>query len=614
MVDVNTPLPDLSTTSPTFSNLAAVPGWNDVLGGDLPATYGKTGSIVGMRSINGNLFVHGPRRNNDTPDPPGSYVPDTEEWNGLTYVKDATGRAADMDLTELWSAGQALGTGGNQNFSAVPEGSDIAYDGDGNRYYIGCNYCGSDWAGHLLVFHVPNLSSINFNQRAVLPLYEFLGDWLDGSTGTPVPTSSLSVWPLGVEVPRINYTCPSTSTGPDCASGSDSVRGNKLRPILYVDCDTATMDGRRLLIAGMNLDPMDIATYGGTLTPLDNAGRDDGKYDYLCIMDITDMKAAMPNPAPPNAWHYQDLAAWKAHTTFLRMPPDVPSGWDYTQAAPALDSGYDWGKVRVFKPGDASTWSDELIVGSGTLKSIALHPNGRYLYVLASDQGQEVVAENAELTDGGWHVPHLYVVDLGYGDLTDQATCNTYAPTIPKYRLNKLVSKLYTGTTEVVGSTLVNSTIGMPTSNPTGSTGLTLVGGATCAQAGPYYPGEYQSDPTARTKLVALQNLNFTSSPNRLYVGTTGRTQSTDATLKGVIIGAVHVLTLASDGTPSYLRTLTVPQGGAGEKWQITGMDRVPAAWLGTPYARNVLGITAASTKAADASPIDRLVLVQDGL
>lgn len=617
MVDVHTAIPDLAVTAPAFTLPLDVPGWNSVLGGDLPAEYGKTGSIVGMQPISGNLFVHGPRRNRDEP-VAGTFVPQHDPWNGLTYIHDATARPSNMQLTELWSAGEELGIDPYRDFEAVPEGSEIAYAGDDNRYYVAANYCGSDWAGHLLVLHLPNLASIDFNQRVVLPLYEFLGDWLDGLTpGKPVPTSALSVWPLGPEVPRVNFTCPSTPTGPDCSVGADTVAGNKLRPILYVDCDTATMEGRRLLIAGLNLDPIDIASYGGVLAPLDNGGRDDGKYDYVCIMDITDMKAAMTTPMPPGTWHYQDLAAWKAHTTFLRVPPDAPSGWDYTQGATALGSGHDWSHVRVLKPGDPSTFSDERIVGSGTLKSIALHPNGRYVYVVASDQGQEPVAENQDLTDGGWHVPHLYVLDLGHGDLTDQAVCNSYAPTIPGYRLNKLVNKVFPGVQELIGSTLVNSTTipKMPTSNPSGTTGLTLIGGATCAQVGPYYPGEYQSDPTARTKLVAVRNLNFASSPDRLYVGTTLRAQSTDPAAKGVLAGAVHTFSLAGDGTPGYLHTLTIPQVAAsGDYYQLNGMDAVPAAWLASPFSRNVIAITAANTRAANDNPVDRFVLVQDDL
>jgi hypothetical protein len=203
-------------------------------------------------------------------------------------------------------------------------------------------------------------------------------------------------------------------------------------------------------------------------------------------------------------------------------------------------------------------------------------------------------------------------------DLTDQTVCNSVSPTLPKRRLNKVLQVEYQdGGTTYYASTLVNSTLGMPTSNPAGTTGLTLIGGASNCDTGPYCPGEYQTDPTARTKLVALRNTAFAQHQDRLYLGTTGRVQTTEPTAKGQIIGAVHVFSLAGNGAPSYLKTLTLPQGAAGtKKYQITGLHEVPASHLASPAARNVVAVVATTSVGSSVpfpdNPIDRLILIQD--
>ena len=358
-------------------------------------------------------------------------------------------------------------------------------------------------------------------------------------------------------------------------------------------------------------------TYGTTPVPLDNAGRDDGKYDYVAIMDISKMHPEQVQ-GPPGQWHYQDLAAWKAHTTFVRLPADVPVGFDWANPVVEPNSGYDWSYLHVLDPLTLGSSRQERLVGSGTIKSIAQHPDGRYVSIVSSDQGQEIVQENANLTDGGVHVPHLYVLDLGAEFLLDQASLNTTFDEVVVHsrRFHKRVIVEFDDEQGVrFGSTQVNSTLGMPTTDPGAGTGLTLIGGETCAQIGPYYPGELQTDPTARTKLLAVRNTAFTPHPDRLYVGTTGRTQSDNSADPGVIIGAVHVLSLAADGTPSYLDTLTVQQGTNPQSpsfYQVAGLDGIPGSWLqATATPRNVIAVTALNT-AATTSAQDRIVLLQD--
>jgi hypothetical protein len=625
-IDVLTPVPDLTVSSASFLVQDDVPGWNlpAVSGwGDVEPTWGKGGSIVGMSTINGSLLVAGSHRNRNEVDVGDS--PKLDSWNGLSFIDDATVRPMDMTIQESWSAGPDLGTGGTGAFRATPEGSTVAYNGSGARFFVQSNYCGDDWAGHLLVVVLPNLSSVNFQDRVVVPIYEFLGDWNDGlpPLSAPPPPGL-----FGAEVARDNYTCASTPTGPDCTTlitpgcaVMDNVSGNKMRPTLYVHVSEAAPvnAGKDFLVMGLNTDPIDIDTYESEHVKLDgDCGRDDGKYDYLAFIDITDMQAALTVPPTPGSWQIEDLAAWQAHTTFVRLPPDVPPGWFLgAPNNPPLEPGHDWSFVTVLDPTGVDPPSEQRIAGSGTPKSIALHPNGEYVYLIASDQGQESVQENATLTDGGWHVPHLYVVDLFLHDLTNQDHLNYYPPVTQVHRFNKLVSATFGAEDDITGSTLVNSTMGMPTTDPFGQTGLTVVGGAALTIAGPYYPGEFQTDPTARTRSLTLRNLAFQpATRDRLYVGTTGRFQSTDPSPEPPprTIGAAHVFALAADGTPAWLDTLTVtqePQPGGAGYYQISGLDVVPTAWVDSPAARNIVAATTINTKLSINSQ-DRLVLLQD--
>src|SRR5262245_31401746 len=88
------------------------------------------------------------------------------------------------------------------------------------------NYCGNDWAGHLLVQSIPNLASVTWADRVVIPVYEFLGDWNHGVAPWTPATMAPTNGPLGPEMPRSYYTCPSDPVnGPTCSDGNHTVGG-----------------------------------------------------------------------------------------------------------------------------------------------------------------------------------------------------------------------------------------------------------------------------------------------------------------------------------------------------------------------------------------------------
>jgi hypothetical protein len=654
-IDVAAPFPDLSLIGGEWqpdSTLVVrnpVAGWNDALIGTGTAqapNHGKGASLVGMTSHNGFLFVSGPHRNEPdfVTDPFGNMSPERTSWNGVSVVYGPAppGEAFDPLSDELFSAGSGptqlgdpLGDTGMRQ--AVPEGSAVAttnppFAEPSSFLFVG-NYCGRDAAGHLLVQVVTNPAKIRRVNRHHVPLYELLANYTGGALKPPPG-------PLGDEVPRYYFTCPWDSNElPDCSgtpSNADpgltnTLEGNKLRPVLVfkVPANSPNNAGRLFLVAGLNLDPFHINDYDaegdiplGTV-PLDLVGRDDGKYDYLAITDITDMIVTWPNPMPTGVdlWRYDDVSQWSVRTKFLRLPPDVPAGWDWTQGRPPIDSGHDFSEVTV--PDPTGVMPDELveIVGGGTLKTIAAHPTAPYVYVVASDQGQEVVIENATQFDGGFHVPHLYVIDFGACDFTDQADLNNYSSSVLKYRFNKsIVGQFDTG---VNGSVLVNSTIpGMPLGPPiTADISATKTSGAVDADIGTYYPGEYQLDPTARTRMVSANNGFLNADQDRLYIGTVGKPQlsSTDA-LIDPLTGAVFVLSLAQDGSVSYLHTIVVPESTVNQKrYQVSGLQVISdAARLGSGamLMRNVVAITALHTRALG-FPFpdhrqDRLLFVED--
>ncbi len=302
-VDIQLPIPDLAVPgSVSFAvSPSHVAGWNNVLGGDLPPTYGKGAPLVGLLSVNGRLFVHGTHRNYNEIEEGTVDTPKHVQWNGLSFIPDATADPSTMAATlqEWWSAGPELGLGLTGSFRAVPEGSTVAVTRPTgaalSRFYVAANYCGREWAGFGLLLDISNLASVDPNARMLIPYYEFLGDAWDAG--------QMSAGPLGVEMPRIYYTCPPTVIGPECPDSPPGIDGNKLRPVLYVQPTSGPNAGKRFLIAGLNLDPVDKNTYGTTNVRLDGQGRDDGKYDYLAFTDITNMVAVMPGNPPPTMWH-----------------------------------------------------------------------------------------------------------------------------------------------------------------------------------------------------------------------------------------------------------------------------------------------------------------------
>jgi hypothetical protein len=465
----------------------------------------------------------------------------------------------------------------------------------------------------------------------LVPCYEYLGAYTEAPT-TPV---SGPLAPLGAEVPKSKFTAPFPA----------DVGGNKMRPLTLVNVkpDLPFIGGRKLLVVGLNLDPVNLSTTPHT-APLDDGGLDDGKYDYLMIVDVTDMRRTESEPLPPDgSWYFGYLGEWQGRVRFLRLPPDVPPNFDITQGVQALpdDSGYDWSWVTVPHPSNPNLTHGVRIVGSGTIKSMTADPTGRFLYVVSSDQGEDEIIENPDFIDGGWQVPHLYVIDLAAGDFTDQAFLNGYTDDIATYRFPKHVKYLFDGTQspKVVGVTCVNSTIpGFPGTSygipypPT--VGPTRLNGATAAQVGSIYPGELQTDPTARTKLIAIENTHFETDQVRLYVGAKGRSQMHDQLTPAEqtaaswrSTSAVHVLSLGNTtdpsgyGTPRYLKTLTVPSSSyVNDPYQISGIDVFNAPdWLaprGVPSTdarlkRNIFVLLTAAAKIPETAR-DRLVVGQD--
>ncbi len=673
-VDIVKPIPDLASFG--FANQFwdaggtawdirdPVAKWNDVLH-PLPnpnpddPPFAKGNALVGFAVRNGWLFVNGPHRNDkDVTVPINPQGFDVTAWNGITMVNGAIDPANVVPF-EFESAGtEPVGAGMRR---AVPEGSLIVDTHPaGSRlcsFLIVGNYCGRDAAGHLLVQNISGLPSVTETERVHVDYYEYLADWLDViAPFSDPPSLDLNLFPLGPEVPRGYFTCPGGPDAVECANASvepsiDTIEGNKLRPVVVVTVAAGLPNaGRKLLVAGLNLDPIDPLSYdSATKMPLDGPinqgnGRDDGKYDYLAFTDITDM--VTQNPPPEGTWHFQDIGSWRSKTKFLRLPPDVSAGWNYTMGPNPQNSGHDWSEVAVVNPDPLGGSNRQVpIVGSGTIKSLAADPTGQYLYVVSSDQHQENVIENATLGDGGWHIPHLYKINLGVADFTDQVEMNAYAPNIEFWRLPKVINEQFLTVAppsgqhpSYWGSTLVRPTIpDFPMEAMGGQwTGPTRVSEASCAEIGEYYPGEYQLDPTARTKLVIVRNDNLASHPVRMYIGTTGQAQTSDTgmgegalglDLPGFIVGGLYVISLgvpgnSSYGDPVYRKTLTLWQDTVVElgspdidPYIVAGFKVLPprTEFLGSNLARNVLVVSAASIKQpGTAGPVDRLTLVQD--
>jgi hypothetical protein len=293
----------------------------------------------------------------------------------------------------------------------------------------------------------------------------------------------------------------------------------------------------------------------------------------------------------------------------------VPPGWDWEDPLPTTP-GYDWSYVPVAHPQSPPAPPEVhlvRVVGSGTPKAVVGDPEGRFVYVVASDQGHEEVAENAVFLDGGYHVPHLYRIDLSAGDFTSQAWVNSYSASVDKWRFNKVIHSQFDGTS------------GPWDGQPTGPTRVSSDDDpAVLPIIGSYYPGEHQLDPTARTRTIPVFNDALVSDWSRLYIGTTGKPQIYgQGDFLGPQVGAVFCLSIgdthasnpATYGDPRWLSTLSLTQNpSSGQAYQVAGYDVVPAGrtHLGTNQARNVLIVAGLHTRALESGKADRIYVVQD--
>ena len=549
----------------------AAPSDGDKDDGD-PLFRGKKGGKQGIISTNGTVFVN-------TTATWVKFGSHTRGWNGLSQV-DGTALARVAFTQELWSFG---GQDDPLTTRAKPEGNEVAVTNDGSRFVFAANYCGADASGVLHVQDISNLGAVDPTKYADVDLIERLAVY------TPTAPSSDG---LGPEVAPFGTGGFADPAGP--------VGGNKFRQIhaVWVKDDPAYDNrGRLLLFAMLNLDPVEII---GTpaplppLVPLDDSNTDDGKYDYLAVTDITDMTSTTHTPVHPK-WNYDDLAKWTANTKFLRVPPDVKPGWDWSTGVAPVGDGYDWSEVEVFYPGNPTISATERILGSGTPSNITSHPDGTWVYLVSVDQGIELTNDH----DGGWHVPHLYAIDLSAADFTNQDSLETYSPMITKYRFNKVIYHDFGS--GVLGAKLIPATIpGMPNdmTDPTWKK----------------HPGEHLYDPTGQTRLIVVRNCDF-SSKDRLYVGAQGKaTLGTDPS-NWVGAATVHVFSLPTlfPGVPTWLNTAPLPKTDTGNDYYLNhGLAPVPNNWLAdTIIPRNVI-LIAGYDSDVGVDGKDRLFAFQD--
>ncbi|MBA2557760.1 MAG: hypothetical protein H0V12_10535 [Chloroflexi bacterium] len=582
-VDFLTPIPDLLPWSggvmPQSAGEAmpAIPNWNDVL----TSGWTKMRSLQSVLSVRGTVFVSLTAKRKDG---------DVENWNGLS-VLDGLARpqtAFDPTSGELWSSGSAEGV------KATPEGSAYATTDPGETFLFVPNYCGQDAAGLLLVQVISNLSSINNTQRYEVDLYQLLGAHMHQIDGGATP----AVQQLGPEVATNFFYRP------------PNLGGNKIKSVVTVRvAEGVPFNAERLLLfVTMNLDPVDIVTG----LPLDGTDSDDGRYDYLAVVDISQMTAA--GEPGPGEWRYDVPAEWDARIRFLRLPPDVPPGWTAAQYPSGLSPGDDWSDVQVPPPPSwpsgvpAPPPAPEQIVGSGVLVSMTAHPDDTHLYVVSDDHGAQTLA--TVIFDGGWHVPHLYTIDLGAADFAIQSSLNAYSHVVKKDRINKLLYHNFgqaggTGSNHV-GWALVGTTIpGWP--NGTG-------------EWEPGVQGIDLMEPQNRCRLVAVKNSHFSVDPARLYIGGVGRFQNSDNADGWPEAGGFYVLTLANPLAPAFKGKYALPHvssSGPPHFYHAGGIAVISgeSPWLADVAGsrkRNVYFVTAADSAAPDINTQDLMLIGQD--
>ncbi len=601
-VDVVTPIPllegldgfdgvgwQLLGSPPPWIQLDPVARWSEVFG----TTDGKGNSQQGMESREGTLFVTTRQLSSPTENGP--------RWNGLSRVSGTAtpSRAFAGTDGELYSTAPTTGEAGG------PEGNAIGMTLYGDSFEFVPNYDGADAAGLLHVQVITNLGSPDSAECADIDLVDMLGVY---------SSNTATFGEYGQEVPRHWFDGPGSSSSP-----GDKLRGTF---VLVVNGDDSSFPnaGKTFLVNGLDLDPVwppmlegavdtdpveigiqpgfdvnnDYAAVDGSSWVDGPTGtRDDGKYDYIAFTDITNMWGELVSgTGSPGGgsgtvefWSYADPAAWREHTTFLRLPGDFPAfdadNWDVQLPCDPIewvnrvgptpcpstpfgcgdyaDFGRDWSGVP---PACAVA-----IWGSGTICSITAHPDGTFLYVLTDDEdvdayyetplppmGPDIIADR----DGGWHLPHLYSIDLSQVDLTVQSSLDYYAVVDPASappgaqiyplswlepkRLHK-VAVVRQRVAQPTGPDILKFeafiTPSIYTSNPwetqkwlAGLDEPGVLGSAYIAseQLPPYSPSgippsaswENYYEPTPRTRLLVGKNESFTAEPNRMFMGVNG--------------------------------------------------------------------------------------------
>lgn len=573
--------------------LAPVANWNVIFG---PTDPGKGNSQQGLSSLNGTMYVGVRQYSAETENAP--------RWNGLARVSGtATPQRA------FAGAGGELYSTAIPHQAAGPEGSVVATSAIGDSFEFVCNYDGADAAGMLHVQLITDQANVDPAEAVDVDIFDFLGAYTS--------TAQL-LGEYGEEVPRHWFDGPGTSASP-----GDKLRAAS---ILVVADEPGSFPnaGRTFLVLAQDLDPVwppkletlvdvDASQLGiqpmdinYDYIPLDGSSwrdgpagtRDDGKYDYVSFTDITGLYAGELNGSggtvggggEVDAWVYTDVDAWRDHTTFLRLPADflpddAPShlfpcnqeDWVNFGAPvpcpppqPGCGSDLDFGRDWSAPAGCALT-----NIGSGTVFSTVPHPEGTFLYVLTGDEDVDTYFETQPPTDpngpdevipdrdGGWQMPHLFVLDLSQVDLRDQASLDYnssyfqpdgttpnpdgFAPDwLKARRLHKMfVARTFcyilpAGVTAwgflpffaPTASSLdlerwVSWSDGfggqqIPPVPPDYGTGYTAANTAQLPDPGVQSSFEHFYEPTPRTRMVAVRNDDFAGNKNRLYIGMNG--------------------------------------------------------------------------------------------